>query len=150
MDPFEKSLNHMLVEVFNLILKYEESVLKKNLNVPLTITETHTIEAIGKQSDEDVTVSGIASYLHITKPTATVALKKLEKKGFIKKAPCEKDGRRTIISLTDLGKRIERAHHLFHERMVRNISNQFLETEKVILLQAVNKLRDFFREKVEV
>ena len=149
MDPFEKSLNHMLVEVFNLILKYEESVLKKNLNVPLTITETHIIEAIGKQSDEDATVSGIASYLQITKPTATVAIKKLEKKGFIEKIPCEKDGRRTIISLTDLGKRIERAHYLFHERMVKNISNQFLEAEKAILLQAVDKLREFFREKVE-
>jgi len=48
-----------------------------------------------------------------------------------------------------LGKRIERAHHLFHERMVKNISSQFLEAEKVILLQAVNKLREFFREKVE-
>ena len=148
-DDFEKSLNHVLVEVFNLILKYEESMLKRTLDVSLTITETHTIEAIGRQGDMGISVSEIASLLSITMPTATVAIKKLESKGFIKKAHCESDGRRTIISLTDSGKRVEKAHHLFHEKMVRHISGQFIEAEKVVLLNAVNKLREFFKEKVE-
>jgi DNA-binding MarR family transcriptional regulator len=149
MDAFEKSLNHVLVEVFNLILKYEERMLRKALKVPLTITETHTIEAIGRRKDKETTVSDIASLLSVSMPTATVAIKKLESKGFIKKDSCEKDGRRTIISLTGLGRRIEKAHHLFHESMVRNISNQFIETEKVVLLQTINKLNDFFKEKIE-
>jgi len=149
MDDFEKSLNHVLVDTFNMILKYEESSLKKIVSVPVTITEAHMIEAIGTQENEETTVSEIASLLSISMPTATVAVKKLESKGFIKKAPCVRDGRRTIISLTEMGKKIEKAHRLFHKRMVRNISNQFPEAEKDILFRAVTKLSEFFKEKIE-
>ena len=149
MDGFERGLNQILVETFNYILKYEEMSLKKILNVPVTITEAHMIEAIGDQDNKEITVSAIASLLNIAMPTATVAVKKLESKGFITKIPCEKDGRRTIVRLTDIGKRIEKAHRLFHERMVRNIGGQFADTEKDILLKAINKLSEFFREKVE-
>lgn len=149
MDIFEKSLNHVLVDTFNYILEYEESSLKKIVSVPVTITEAHMIEAIGAQKNEETTVSEIASVLDISMPTATVAVKKLERKGFVDKAPCEKDGRRTIISLTDMGKRVDKAHRLFHRRMVKNISNQLENDEKEVLYRAVMKLSEFFKDKVE-
>jgi len=149
MDIFEKSLNHVLVDTFNYILEYEESSLKKIVSVPVTITEAHMIEAIGAQKNEETTVSEIASVLDISMPTATVAVKKLERKGFVDKAPCEKDGRRTIISLTEMGKRVDKAHRLFHRRMVKNISNQLENDEKEVLYRAVMKLSEFFKDKVE-
>jgi len=149
MDDFEKSLNYVLVDTFNLILRFEESSLKKIVSVPVTITEAHMIEAIGTQENEETTVSEISSFLGVSMPTATVAIKKLESKGFIKKAPCEKDGRRTIISLTEMGRRINKAHSLFHRRMVKNISNQFQDVEKDVLYRAVTKLSEFFKNKVE-
>ena len=149
MDDFELNLNEILVDTFNYILKYEELSLKKALNVPLTISEAHMIEAVGKQENEEMTVSKIASLLNIAMPTATVAVKKLENKGFIKKIPCEKDGRRTIISLTDMGRKIERAHRLFHQKMARNISRQFADEEKEVLLKTIKTLSEFFRVKVE-
>ena len=149
MDNFEKSLNDVLVDTFNSILKFEESSLKNIVSVPVTITEAHMIEAIGTQENKEATVSEIASILSVSMPTATVAVKKLESKGFITKAPCAKDGRRTIISLTEMGRKIDRAHGLFHKRMVRNISNQFKESERDVLYKAIAKLSEFFREKVE-
>ena len=145
MNTFEKSLNHVLVDTFNSILKYEEGSLKNIISVPVTITEAHIIEAIGTQENEEATVSGIASLLNISMPTVTVAVKKLESKGFIRKVPCATDGRRTIISLTDMGKKIERAHRLFHIRMVKNISNQFPEDEKDVLFRALTRLSEFFK-----
>ena len=149
MDIFEKSLNDVLVDTFNLILKFEESSLKNLVSVPVTITEAHMIEAIGTQENEETTVSEIASMLSVSMPTATVAVKKLESKGFIRKSPCASDGRRTIISLTDMGKRINKAHSLFHRRMVKNISSQLRENEKDVLYRAVTKLSEFFKDKVE-
>ena len=148
MDAFENSLNRVLVDTFNDILKYEETSLKKISSIPVTITEAHMIEAVGLQENE-ATVSKIASLLDIARPTATVAVKKLESKGFIKKVPCEEDGRCTIISLTDTGRRIEKAHRIFHEKMVRNISRKFMEDEKEALLKAIKILNDFFKRKVE-
>ena len=147
MDTFEKSLNHVLVDTFNYILEYEESSLKKIVSIPVTITEAHMIEAVGAQKNEEATVSEIASVLDISMPTATVAVKKLESKGFITKVPCTRDGRRTIISLTEMGKKIYKAHSLFHKRMIKNISRQFQETEKDVLYRAVTKLSDFFKER---
>jgi DNA-binding MarR family transcriptional regulator len=149
MDDFEKSLNHVLVDTFNMILKYEEISIKQIFSVPVTITEAHMIEVIGAQKNEETTVSEIASLLSISMPTATVAIKKLESKGFIKKAPCAKDGRRIIISLTDMGKKVERAHRLFHTRMVKNISRQFADAEKEVLFRAVTKLSEFFKDKLQ-
>ena len=149
MDDFEKSLNHVLVDTFNMILKFEESSLKKIVSVPVTITEAHMIEVIGTQENEETTVSDISSLLGISMPTTTIAIKKLESKGFIKKAPCATDGRRTIISLTEMGKRVNRAHNLFHRRMVKNISKQLKENEKEVLYGAVVKLSEFFKDKVE-
>ena len=149
MDTFEKSLNTVLVDTFNLILKFEEVSLKKVVSVPVTITEAHIIESIGMCENGESTVSEIAFLLSISMPTATVAVKKLESKGFIIKTPCAKDKRRTIISLTDTGKKIDRAHGLFHRRMVKNISSQFPDAEKDILFRAVTRLHNFFRERVE-
>jgi len=149
MDDFEKSLNNVLVDTFNSILRFEEISLKKIVSVPVTITEAHMIEAVGEQRDEGTTVSDVASVLGVSMPTATVALKKLESKGFINKEPCARDGRRMIISLTDMGMKINRAHNLFHKRMVRNISNQFPDAEKNVLFQAVTRLNDFFKERAE-
>jgi len=148
MDNFEVSLNDVLVDTFNLILKYEESSLKKIVRDPVTITEAHMIEAIGMNEIEDTTVSEIASLMNVSAPTVTVALKKLESKGFINKTRCVKDGRRTIISLTEKGKKVDRAHGLFHKRMVKNISNQFHEAEKEVLFRAVSKLSDFFKDRI--
>jgi len=76
-DDFEKNLNHVLVDTFNYILKYEETSLKKALTVPVTISEAHIIEAVGKQEKQETTVSKIASLLGVAMPTATVAVKKL-------------------------------------------------------------------------
>ena len=148
MNDFENNLNHLLVNTFNYITKYEELSLKSIYAVPVTVSEAHIIENISKNSD-GVNVSSLASSLNISMPTVTVALKKLEAKGFITKNPCAVDGRRSIISLTETGERVNKAHSLFHERMVKNISRKFSDLEKDVLLSAINTLSEFFKEKVE-
>jgi len=149
MNTFETSLNSVLVDTFNSILKFEESSLKRIVSTPVTMTEAHMIEVIGSQENMESTVSEVASLLNVSMPTATVAIKKLERKGFIKKVPCAKDGRRTIISLTDMGRKIEKAHRLFHTRMVRNISSQIPDVEKDVLFRAITRLSEFFKKQIE-
>ena len=145
MNDFEKSLNNILVNTFNNILKYEEQSLKSISGI--TVSEAHIIEAISNH--KVASVSEIATSLDIAVPTATVAIKKLEKKGFIIKVPCKKDGRRTLISLTELGRKIDHAHNIFHRKMVTNVSKNFNSSEKKLLLNVIAKLNEFFQKKVE-
>jgi len=147
-NEFEEKLNDLLTDVFNQILRFEEDSIKSAFGTSVTVTEAHILDVIGKQK-EKITVSEIASILNITVPTITVALKKLEKKGFISKTPSADDGRRFMIGLTKTGEKVYRAHDLFHKKMVRDISRNLSETEKDALLSAVNKLLDFFRKKVQ-
>lgn len=148
MNDFEMNLNSLLVDTFSNVLKYEQVSLENISTVPATVTEVHIIEAIGNLGSK-ATVSNIAISVNVSMPTATVAVKKLEKKGFIIKTPCAEDGRRSNISLTDLGRRVNKAHSIFHRKMVRNISSDFSDDEKKVLISAMKKLDEFFKEKVE-
>lgn len=51
-----ETLNSLLVDTFNAILKVEERSLRTGLNEPVTVTEMHILDAIGEGGDR--TVSG--------------------------------------------------------------------------------------------
>lgn len=148
MTEFEEGLNELLVNALSYFLKYEESSLKSISAVPITVSEAHVIEAVGKLGGS-AAVGDIAAALKITMPSATIAVKKLEGKGMLTKRQCTDDGRRTLISLTEAGARIDRAHGIFHRRMVRDCSRDLDDNEREALLSAVSKLCIFFRSKVE-
>ena len=144
MKEFEQKLNRALTETFDSVMRYEVETLKTTAGV--TVAEAHILEAIGDAAD-GTTVSELASRLGLALPTVTVAVKKLETKGYVVKTASADDGRVTMIGLTEAGKRVYKAHGLFHRRMVRHISAIFTEAEKDALLSAVDKLRDFFADK---
>jgi len=141
---FEVLLNRILVETFNNILKFEGEALRKLSSDPVTVAEAHLLEAIAQQPD-GITVGQLAGRAGITAPTATVAVKKLEKKGLVAKTSSPDDARSSLISLTKRGKAIDRAHQMFHKNMVNTIAEAFAEEEKAVLLKAIAQLNDFFR-----
>jgi len=147
-DDFESSLNDLLVDTFFSILKFESASLKSLAGMSVTIAEAHMIDCIARQNGQ-ATVSQVASGMQLAIPTATATVKKLESKGYVTKVPCEDDARRSYIRLTDLGRRVDRAHTLFHQRMVRNISAQLEGPEKEILLMAIKKLSVFFGSRTK-
>ena len=144
MNNFEQNLNKLLVEIFNSILKYEERFLKKMYDFPITVSEAHMIELIGRF--EKPSIGQLAALLDITPPSVTVAVKKLERKGFLMRLQNSADGRKAHVCLTEIGRRIDRIHSLFHRQLVRNISGQTNENEQKILLGAVEKISLFFKD----
>ena len=86
---------------------------------------------------------------YITLPTVTVAVKRLEKKGYVVKRRDEYDGRVQRVELTPRGRKMDAAHKYFHQNMVRSITRSMSETEVEQLVQALGKLNDFFERKQE-
>jgi DNA-binding MarR family transcriptional regulator len=148
MADFETSLNDLLVDTFYSILKYESAALSKIAGVSVSINEAHMIEFIAS-CGEQATISLITAQMQLAMPTVTVAVQRLQRKGFVTKVPCQEDGRRSYIRLTEQGERINRAHSIFHRRMVRDVSGQFGAPEKDVLLQAIQRLSDFFKDQTK-
>lgn len=147
MRDFEDTLNDILVDTFDNILKYEQKSLLRISDTPITVTEAHLLQAVAKNGGE-ANVSELSNMLKVTLPTTTVAIKKLESKGFLEKRTAQDDKRKTIITLTLAGQKVQRAHSIFHRRMIRNISSGFTPEEKQVLISSMGKLSDFFKDKV--
>ena len=147
MDTFEKKLNTLLIKTFRDIQRVEELILQRS-DPNLSINEVHLIEAIRKGAGRSRTVSEIASDLRIAVPSATVAVNKLVRKGYLYKVKDTEDGRSVRVNLTREGEKIYRLHWYFHLKLVREAAEDLTEEEKEALIVGVQNIDDFFKKKV--
>lgn len=146
MDPFSFELNELLVSTYREITRIEELVLRSLSKDTLSIAELHILDVVGR---DGCTVTEIAQSMAISMPSATIAVKKLEKKGYVTKEKDPEDARRVCIRLTLLGRRAEAAHRWFHRQMVHNVEKSFDPEEREMLLHVIKEMNVFFREKAK-
>ena len=145
---FCENLNELLVNAFRPVLKLEEQMLRSMGTSTCPSVKCTCLEVVGKEVIRARTVSETAKELALTVPTVTVAANKLEKKGLLCKTRAMDDGRAVILTLSEVGRKIDRIHQRFHENMVKNIANGMDEAEKAALLHAMGKLNLFFDRKL--
>ena len=148
MDPFSAKLNEVLVNTFRSILKVEEQTIKRSERMDLTITELHLLDTVSKSSGGRM-VSDIAADLCITLPSVTVAINKLQKKGYVTKKRCDLDRRVVYVALTELGRKMNAVHRYFHESMVRAVTQGLSWKEKNAMLKGIHKLHAFFEKRLK-
>jgi DNA-binding MarR family transcriptional regulator len=141
----KKILNELLVETFNDILQIEQKALKEGVLKDLSITEIHTIEAIGMYGSR--TMSEAAQDLNITVGTLTTAINKLVKKEYVERQRGQEDRRSVMIALSRKGKLAYRIHQRFHQEMVEATINGLTNEEEDILIKSLEKLNSFFKYK---
>lgn len=147
MDDFGEELNTILVDTFKSILKVEEVSLKNKGLKDLSISELHLLEAVGKNKDSGRTITDIAQELLITPPSVTIAINKLEKKGYVQKTKSAEDGRVVFVVLTRIGKKIDSVHRYFHEQMIRNVSKELSKEEKIVFIKGIKGINEYFKRK---
>ena len=138
-------INTLVVEIFNDILTIEENALKEGTFQDISVTEIHTIEAIGMY--EPKSMSEIAKILNITVGTLTVAIGNLVKKGYVERYRSDNDRRVVKIGLTKKGRLAYRVHDKFHSDMIQSMIVGFSEEEERILTDSLQKLNAFLQEK---
>ena len=140
-----ETLNSLLVDTFNAILKVEERSLRVGLTDTVTVTEMHILDAIG---DDGVrTVTELAAAAMVTVSTMTIAINRLEGKKLVERVRDTADRRVVRVRLTEAGRRIAYAHRRFHRRMARAVADGLEPGELDILAQAMEILRGFFQEE---
>jgi DNA-binding MarR family transcriptional regulator len=145
MDAFAVALNGLLVEAFYNVLRLEEMALRRANKISLSISEMHMIECVGKGKEAGRSISELAEDLCISRPSVTIAVNKLEKKGLVRKSGCEKDGRVVRVFLTPEGQKMEAFHRFYHRNMVKAISEGLTGEEKSILLRGIQKITEYFK-----
>lgn len=148
MEKSRKVLNDLLVQLFNDILLIEEKTLQNGPLSDLSVTEIHTIEAIGMYKDR--TMTEVAQDLKITVGTLTTAINKLIKKGYVERKRTEEDRRVVLIHVTKKGKLAYRLHEKFHSDMINETIGVLDEDQEKILVSSLEKLNVFFMEKYEL
>ncbi|MGL4739384.1 MAG: MarR family winged helix-turn-helix transcriptional regulator [Sarcina sp.] len=141
----EEILNSLFVEVFNDILLIEQQTLKTGVLSDLSVTEMHTIEAVGYSGSR--TMSEIASDLNITVGTLTTAINKLIKKEYVTRKRIETDRRVVLVELTRKGKLAHRLHERFHREMIKSTMDSLTDDEVKALGKALNNMIGFFKDK---
>jgi len=145
MSKSKKVLNELLVELFKDILEIEQKALNEGRFSDLSITEIHTIEAIGMYKPR--TMSEVANELDITVGTLTTAINNLVKKEYVERKRIEEDRRVVLIQLTKKGKLAYRVHEQFHLDMIKETIGGLTEQEEDVLISSLEKLNVFFKDK---
>ncbi len=136
-------LNELLVSVYDDIEVIETKSLQSGAFKDLSITEIHTIEAIGLTGERSM--SEIAAELDITTGTLTTAIDKLIKKDYVVRNRSAVDRRIVYIALTKKGKLAYRIHESFHYKIVRNVMLDLTDEECQALIKGLNSLNKYLK-----
>ncbi len=143
MENARKILNELLVDMFNHILVLEEKNLQDK-GVKLSMSEVHTLENI--QKSETKTMSDVARLSLVTQGTLTVAVNRLEDKGYIIRNKDKIDRRLVRLQLTQDALDVLKIHDKFHEEMIDSFISDLNIHEDVNLIRSLEKIMDYFRQ----
>ncbi len=146
MESFFGQLNDAIISVYEKIGRVE-SLMNEKSAWNLTINEIHILEKISENPGTNI--RNLAELLGVTTATVTVAVQKLQKKGYVIKEKSPSDLRGVVLSLSQEGTKVVRSHNIFHIRMVRSMSAGLTGYEKEVLYKSLAKLDGHLTEFIQ-
>ncbi len=141
----DKTLNDILVKLFNDLMDIEDKCLITGEFRNISNNDMHVIEAVGMEEPRSMTE--VARRLNITTGTLTKSIDALVKKKYVVRNRSEEDKRVVKLSLTELGERAYEHHARFHQNMIDDIKGQLDDGETRVLIATLGKLVAYFQEK---
>ncbi len=139
MDNFVKELDAAIGK----LIEYDKLIAKKpkdyGCGVILSMSEIHTIEAIGNHPNDNLTE--LAGRRGVTKGSLSKMLTKLEKLGLIRRYQFKSNKKDCYVQLTELGQKAYDGHYAMHERCSKGTHQkyqQYTPEEKALLLNFLN------------
>ena len=118
MNPHD-TINDILVNLFNEILKLEEEAIITDEFKDITNNDMHIIEAVGLSGEN--TMSVVAKKLGITAGSLTTSVNSLVNKKYVIRQRSEEDRRVVFLKLTEKGKRAYEHHREYHRQMTEAV-----------------------------
>lgn len=149
LDAYASELNSTFNGIYDSIQRLEEQLLFQS-GQQLSISELHILETVWQRRPSGCSISDIAQEHQVTLPSMTIAIKKLEKKGYVVKRRSETDGRVVCVELTRIGEKVNSMHRYFHEHMIRAFIKGVDEEQKPVLLSALKNMANFIKHQLEL
>lgn len=104
----------------------------------LTSSQVNYIETIAELENPNITELSMA--MGLRKPSVTVAVERLIKRGCIYKTHSDADRRTAHLHLTDVGRQVNMRHDVAHDYIAGVIVNSLRETERAELVRLLSKV----------
>lgn len=141
MDRIRK-INEIMNSIFNVTMKLEERAIRESTDRDLSVTEMHTLDAIGPRQSR--TMSQVAWRLDVQTSTLTTAISKLVKKGYVERFRIPEDRRIVKIKLTEKGAAALKEHKAFQDKLVREAVAEMDEEEVDHFVHNIESISQFF------
>ncbi len=132
-------LNHSVVEFYEKLSSWEHDVVREK---GLTLPQMHTLEVLGIH--KSMRMKELAQRMGITTGTLTVLVDRLEAKEFVCRKPHQTDRRSILVELTETGQEMFEEHDRLHLRLIEELTSEFSDSEKEILLSCIDKMNGAF------
>lgn len=147
--PADPERDMPLGAMFKIIHLGAENYFNQNLHeLNITASQMHVLMYLERCEDEGKTVNqrDIEKHLHLSNPTVTGLLQRLEAKGFVRRTVSETDGRNKEISQTGASRAIHtemrRRLDLQNEKMVQGMSAEEIAELRRLLGIVLQNMRE--------
>lgn len=146
MPDYRASINHMLVHLFNDILRIEETALRDSGISELSMREIHLLQAVMESGGQN-TMTAVAARLHVTMGSLTVAVNTLVRKGYLTRSRSAEDKRRIHLLLTPKADEVNRLHEEFHRQMTNAVMQAIPPEQLDLLCTTLDNVTHYFQEQ---
>ncbi|MDC7127010.1 MAG: MarR family transcriptional regulator [Spirochaetales bacterium] len=133
------SLSNVIIEFYEKMSSWEESIV---IGTGVSLPKMHIIEIIGIYGS--MRMKDLAGKIGITTGTLSIAIDKLEKRGFVKRVPNPEDRRSYLIALTPEGHKLYEKHNSEHINMTDSCLQDFSPEEQEVFKNLLSR----FIEKI--
>ncbi len=148
MERFPSELTELLGDAYRSAGRMDEEFLTEAEIDDISVSELHIIRAIGVENGGS-TISSLAARLELTLPTITVAVNKLQQKGYVKKVKSEEDKRSVTVSLSHQGKKTYSSYRKWREKMLESINDGLNDTDRQMLARAIHAFNRSLRRVMD-
>ena len=104
----------------------------------LSYTEYDYLETL--EESGMMRLSELAELMHVSKPTVSNMVARLERKKLIKRHPCPKDGRVVHVALSNKGQELVDNDRLFYSELISKLLNNLSASDQKQLEQLLAKV----------
>ena len=146
MSDYRASIDHVLVHLFNDILRIEENALWNSGVRELSMREIHILQAVEEARAQN-TMSAVAAQLHVTVGSLTVAVNTLARKGYLTRQRSAEDKRRIHLLLTPKAEDVNRLHEAFHHQMTDAVMQAIPPEQLDLLCATLDNVTTYFQSQ---